>query len=349
VATVQQAATFRQSAKVPAGTSQYKPRPTNPFQVAHWSQFIYPGDRKKKARALGRQKYLAALWHIGPTMTAEQCARLTHTPVDTVKDWREWTLHHPQGEDFALAVNYGEIPNRRRRASGRFDGDRVYKTCHPERLQPIAKGSRYTRRRESHPSVSRESHPLDSKDLNSNAKYKNKHVEQDTSDAQNRASHGGGPETIPETKTIPSDYFFQAFANDQGGEDIADGVLGWIAYRKMHGSAANEPVKNPWAYFRAGIKNFLEMEQGKQDALIGRHSFCHLMNIPHAEANIWRNNKRDVLRDRLERLDYDIARLDEFIPAKIGTVPRWFAEGKEATLARLKRERTKLRSQLRQI
>jgi hypothetical protein len=41
--------------------------------------------------------------------------------------------------------------------------------------------------------------------------------------------------------------------------------------------------------------------------------------------------------------------LSEFIPASIGTQPRWFALNKLETLNRKKRQRTKLRRELREL
>lgn len=354
-----QRATVSQAAKIPAGQSQFKSRPQHPFLTAKLEQFRAPYDgRKWRPLARLRQAIAHGYVKMGADATARMLQRYLRksdgTPaysLRNIKDGQKLV----RDKRFALVENIGLAPDRRRRAHGYFDGDRMTRSLHPERLRPPVDTSppkrshhkqKQAKGRESCTPVGRESCTHNALGSNSRAFG---HVPPDTSHAQNRASDAGEPQTVPETKPAPSALeLFDGFANEYG-EDIADGVLGWIAYRKMHGSASAQPVKNPWAYFRAGIKNFLDYDDGKQMALINRHSFCHLMNLPRPEKNIWRNDQCDALRVKLDWLDEQISYWMEFIPAKIGTEPRWFAEGKENTLARLKRQRTKLRRQLREL
>jgi hypothetical protein len=281
--TVRQAATRRQE-NIPAGESHYHPRPTNPFQLAHWSQFVYPKDgRKATARAKGRQRYLAALWYIGPTMTAQECARITRTPVKTIKTWRQWTLNHPGGELRALAVNIDSIPDRRRRAHGHFDGDRIYKLAHPERLQPIAKGFKRTRR-ESGPPVIRESGPLDSR-FYSESKN-NFATRTDRHSGKNAAAPAPEKQSAKPNPTTPSEFLIELAIRLQCGIFEADGYAGWTLKRhharKHYQNPIGPHVRNPLAYFTRAAHNLDEQkkyESGGVTPFLEKYSYAEMLGV----------------------------------------------------------------------
>lgn len=303
---VRQTSTFSQAAKIPAGQSQFRSRPQHPFLTAKLEQFRAPYDgRKWRPLARLRQAITHGYVKMGADATARMLQRYLRksdgTPaysLRNIKDGQKLV----RDKRFALVENIGLAPDRKRRAHGYFDGDRMTRSLHPERLRPPVDTSppkrshhkqQQAKGRESCTPVGRESCTHNA--LGSNSKAFGQ-VPPDTSHAQNRTSDGGEPPTAskPEPKPQPDlDYFFQAKANDLGGEDIADGMCGWIQYRKLHGSAAHVPIRNLWAYYRAAIKNFLDMPEAQQRAVISRHSFCHLNNLPRPERDIWRNDQRE--------------------------------------------------------
>jgi hypothetical protein len=282
---VQQAAGRRQE-NIPAGESQFRRRPQNPFLSAAEYQFGDATDYPRRARRLQylKRQVCRAFALKGMDRTAAEIAQFTGLARRTVE--RTILLLQLQG----FLSNVRVLPARDRNGKRLFKRERMLRKLNPQALLPFNVAVCYAQSGGDNTPKILEPSP-------------EKHVPQDTPNAQTRASGAVVQNEIPTSDAKPNPtpaQLFDGFANDLGGEDIADGILGWAVHHATTRHNAHEPVRNAWAYYRAAIKNFLAMEQGCQDSIIGRYSFCHMFKLPRPEAEIWRNEQREAIRYKLD-------------------------------------------------
>jgi hypothetical protein len=121
-----------ESHRCPRGESQFVARIRHPFLDAAREQFRRPGahGRKWKARCDLIRQVCRGFAKMGPDATASMLSRFLHIPLRTVERGTAWALAT------GFIENVYEHKDWKRRAGGRFDGDRMIRALHPELLLP---------------------------------------------------------------------------------------------------------------------------------------------------------------------------------------------------------------------